>query len=136
MPQSAIGHLVYFIDAKNIPFYRDLLSFLGWSVLYEGDAMLGLTGPHDVSLWFGAALKDLTTDFDARGLNHVALSVPAQGDIDATVDYLKTHGVPSLFETPRHRPDFTQDPAQTYYQVMFVSPDNIQFEVVYIGPKA
>ena len=136
MPQSAIGHLVYFIDTKNAPFYRDLLKYLGWSVMYEGDAMLGLVGPHDVSLWFGAALKDLTTDYDGRGLNHLALSVPAQGDVDAMAAYLSEHGIAALFETPRHRPEFVQDPAQTYYQVMFVSPDGIQFEIVYTGPKS
>lgn len=136
MPQSTIGHLVYFVDTANLVFYRDLLAFLGWSVMYEDATYLGMVGSRKDSLWFGAAPKDLTPDYDGRGLNHLALSVPAQSDVDATVDYLKAHGIAALFETPRHRPDFTQDPTQTYYQVMFVSPDNLQFEVVYIGPKA
>jgi len=50
------------------------------------------------------------------------------------VDYLKKAGVPALFETPRHRPDFCSSPDQTYYQVMFESPDRLLFEVVYSGP--
>ncbi len=37
--------------------------------------------------------------------------------------------------TPRHRPEFSQGPDQTYYQVMFESPDRVLFEVVYTGPK-
>ena len=55
---------------------------------------------------------------------------------DDVVAYLQGKGVATLHETPRHRPEFTGDPAQTYYQVMFVSPDGIQFEIVYTGPKA
>jgi hypothetical protein len=41
-----------------------------------------------------------------------------------------------LFDTPRHRPDFSQSPDHTYYQIMFESPDRILFEVVYTGPLA
>ena len=41
----------------------------------------------------------------------------------------------TLFETPRHRPDFAHGEDTTYYQVMFESPDRILFEIVYTGPK-
>jgi hypothetical protein len=51
------------------------------------------------------------------------------------VTYLKQHGIKALFETPRHRPEFSGSEAETYYQVMFESPDRILFEVVYTGPK-
>jgi hypothetical protein len=49
--------------------------------------------------------------------------------------WLKESGIPHLFETPRHRPEFSEGD-NTYYQVMFESPDRILFEVVYTGPKA
>jgi len=62
--------------------------------------------------------------------------VDTQAGVDATVDYLKSHGVEALFETPRHRPEFSQKPDQTYCQVMFASPDCVLFEVVYSGPKS
>ena len=45
-------------------------------------------------------------------------------------------GVQPLFDTPRHRPEFRDDPKETYYQVMFESPDKVLFEVVYSGLKA
>jgi hypothetical protein len=32
----------------------------------------------------------------------------------------------------RHRPEFAQGEDQTYYQVMFASPDRILLEVVYV----
>ena len=60
--------------------------------------------------------------------------LPGRAD-DATVAYLNSHGVDCLFETPRHRPDFSHSESDTYYQVMFPSPDGILFEHVYIGPK-
>jgi hypothetical protein len=62
------------------------------------------------------------------------VSVEKQSDVDETVTYLKAHGVPVLFETPRHRAEFSGG-GNTYYQVMFESPDKILFEVVYTGPK-
>jgi hypothetical protein len=39
-----------------------------------------------------------------------------------------------LFETPRHRPEFSSEDS-TYYQIMFESPDRILLEFVYTGPK-
>jgi hypothetical protein len=57
-------------------------------------------------------------------------------DVDAAVEYLRGKSVETLFETPRHRPDFGMGEGQTYYQVMFKSPDNLLFEIVYIGAKA
>jgi hypothetical protein len=34
-----------------------------------------------------------------------------------------------------HRPEFSMSTEETYYQVMFESPDRILFEVVYTGTK-
>ena len=63
-----------------------------------------------------------------------------RSDVDAAVDYLRERGITPLFETPRHRPEIIEGTGgpdgHTYYQVMFASPDNLLFEVVYTGPKA
>ena len=135
MIQSSVGHLQYNIDLKNAGFYRDLLTFLGWKVLYDDPDVLGMEGANKVSLWFAAVTKGSGNDYDANGANHIGLSVPHQSDVDETVAYLKAHNVAALFETPRHRPDFCESEDATYYQVMFESPDRILFEVVYTGPK-
>jgi catechol 2,3-dioxygenase-like lactoylglutathione lyase family enzyme len=136
MMQSRVGHLVFNVNSSNIPYYKDLLGALGWSVLYEDAGMLGLGDGRGVSLWFSGQVKPVANDYDGPGLNHLALSVEAQSQVDEAVAYLQAHGIPALFETPRHRPEFTGDPTKTYYQVMFASPDRILFEVVYTGPKA
>lgn len=135
MIQSHIGHIQINIDPQNAGFYKELLTFMGWSVWYEDPEMLGLGDSQNASLWFGARTKTVTNDYDGPGMNHLGLAVPSQADVDAVVDFLREHNIPALFETPRHRPDFSS-PGQTYYQVMFESPDRILFEVVYTGPMA
>ncbi len=133
--QTKLGHLELRVDSANLGFYRELAGFLGWTTLHDGDGMLGIAGSDGASLWFGGSANGAQNDYDGRGVNHLAISAESQSDVDATVAYLKGKGIPALFETPRHRPDFTDSPARTYYQVMFESPDKILFEVVYTGPK-
>ena len=84
----------------------------------------------------GIDVADLT--FGDRHQSHFVdgiLPTP-QADVDATCAYLAEQGVPLLFDTPRHRPEFSGDEASTYYQVMFETPDRLLLEVVYIGPKS
>lgn len=135
MVQTKVGHIVYCVDAANLPFYKDLLTFLGWSIWHENAEMLGVGAADGSSLWFGKVTKDVKNDYDGPGVNHLALQTVKQSEVDEAVAYLKKAGVPALFETPRHRPDFCSSESETYYQVMFESPDRILFEVVYIGPK-
>lgn len=133
--QTQIGHIVFNVEPGNVPFYKDLLGFLGWSPIYEGEGFLGVTNDSGASLWFAGEVKPVQNDYDGPGMNHLAISTATQADVDATAAYLAERGVARLFKTPRHRPEFVGDPARTYYQVMFESPDRILFEVVYTGPK-
>lgn len=133
MPQSTVGHLVYSVRGENLPFYKSLFAFLGWTAGYDVPEMLGLWSSNGVGVWFGAGAKAVANDYDGPGLNHLALHVESVAAVDETVAYLKSQGVAALFETPRHRPDFSE-PGKTYYQVMFESPDRVLFEVVYVGP--
>lgn len=136
MPNASIGHLQFNVQPENLAYYRDLLSFLGWQVLYDVEGLVGMGGPHDSSLWFAGQCKPVANDYDGPGLNHLGLNVPAQADVDAAVNYLRSKGVDLLFDTPRHRSEFSSGDDNTYYQVMFETPDRILLEIVYIGPKA
>jgi hypothetical protein len=135
MIQSHIGHIQFNIDMQNAGFYKDLLAFMGWSVWYDDPNLLGLGDSQNASLWFSSVTKPCANDYDGPGANHLGLAVAAQADVDAVVDFLKERGIPTMFDTPRHRPEFSA-PGQTYYQVMFESPDHILFEVVYTGLAA
>jgi len=133
--QTRFGHIQFNVQPANLPFYRDLLPFLGWPIIFEGEGFVGVGGPSGDSLWFIGYVKPVSNDYDGPGLNHIALSAASQAEVDAVVAYLAEHGVPALFETPRHRPEFSHGPENTYYHVMFESPDRILWEVVYTGPK-
>ena len=134
--QTSLGHLELHVQPTSLPFYRELFAFLGWNTIVANDEMLGVGGANEASLWFVAHVKEgVTNDYDGVGVNHIAIKADSIADVDSTVTYLRDSGVAALFETPRHRPEFSQDPADTYYQVMFESPDRILFEVVYTGPK-
>ena len=133
MIKSRLGHFQINTNPQNIGFYKDMFDFLGWSVLYEDPTMVGVGCEQGTSLWFCTPLKEANNDYDGIGMNHVGIMVDSQADVDATVAYLKEHGVQALFETPRHRPEFAESPDHTYYQVMFESPDRVLFEVVYTG---
>jgi catechol 2,3-dioxygenase-like lactoylglutathione lyase family enzyme len=132
--KSTVGHLQINIDKANLGFYRDLFTFLGWKVLVDEPEAIGVFDEHKASFWFGEGLKKVKNDYDGIGVNHLAVSVPNQTDVDEVVTYLGQHDIKCLFGTPCHRPEFSGE-GHTYYQVMFESPDHILFEVVYTGLK-
>ncbi len=128
-----LGHVQINIDAANLGFYADLLGFLGWNQVMANEFMAGY-GSGGTSLWFVGAANGARNDYDGAGANHIAIAAESVADVDAAAAYLAEKGIEALFETPRHRPDFGMGEGQTYYQVMFASPDNLLFEVVYTGP--
>ena len=134
--QNSVSHIQFNVDPAHLSFYRDLTAYLGWKTIYDGDGMLGVGGKDQCSLWFAGQVKEVSNDYDGPGMNHLAIAAESQADVDAAAAYLKQHNVALLFGTPQHRPDFAQSEDQTYYQVMFESPDRILLEVVYTGPKS
>ncbi|MBT3315538.1 MAG: hypothetical protein HN390_13100 [Anaerolineae bacterium] len=132
MIKTTLGHIQLNVNSQNLPFYKDLFAFLSWKTLHEDATALGV-GSADASLWFVGAAKGTKNDYDGTGMNHLALHVQNQSDVDQMVEYLQGKDIASLFDTPRHRPEFSEDTDHTYYQVMFETPDKILLEVVYIG---
>lgn len=135
MQATPIGHLQFNVRGENLPFYRDLLTFLGWDLIGEWPGMIGLGSLAGQSVWFSGQVKEVSNDYDGPGLNHLAFAAASIADVDEAVAWLQERGVAALFETPRHRPEFSADEQSTYYQVMFETPDRILIEIVYIGPK-
>ena len=134
--QTRVHHLQFNVRPDNLPFYRDLLQMLGWASIHEDETGLGVAEPGGQgSLWFFGIANDAANDYDGPGLNHFAFGADKQGDVDGATAWLRERGVELLWETPRHREEFSGD-GTTYYQAMFESPDRIQFEIVYTGPKS
>jgi catechol 2,3-dioxygenase-like lactoylglutathione lyase family enzyme len=134
--RTSIAHIQFNVRPGNIGFYREVLGFLGWQTIAEGDGYFGTVGKHGESLWFLGNVKDVANDYDGPGMNHLAIGAETQSDVDTAAEFLTGRGVELLFETPRHRPDFSQSESDTYYQIMFETPDRILMEFVYTGPKA
>ncbi len=133
MIHAKIDHIQFNVDPQNLTFYKDLFAFVGWETIHEGATMLGVGDGSFSSLWFLGEIKDVKNDYDGAGMNHLALQVKEQNEVDEMVAYLQERNIPCLFETPRHRPEFSSSDDQTYYQVMFETPDKILLEVVYMG---
>ena len=109
------------------------MEFMGWSVIFETDGTIGYKSKTNGDLWFVEADKNESNDYDAKGVNHISLRVDEMANVDEVKDFLEKKNVKMLFDTPKHRPEFTANPNETYYQIMFESTDKILFEIVYIG---
>jgi catechol 2,3-dioxygenase-like lactoylglutathione lyase family enzyme len=133
--QTHLGHIQFNVRLDNMPFYNDLMTLLGWQMLYNSESMIGFGDKNGTSLWFSGDVKEVANDYDGPGMNHLGIAASSQADVNAVTAYLAEEGVAPLFDTPRHRPEFMGDPEQTYYQVMFETSDRILLEVVYTGPK-
>lgn len=73
--------------------------------------------------------KYLPNNFHRKniGLNHLAFRVESRGEVDQfTNDFLKTHGIPTLYGTPKLFPEY----GPNYYAVYFEDPDRLKLEVV------
>jgi catechol 2,3-dioxygenase-like lactoylglutathione lyase family enzyme len=133
--KTQFGHMQINVPAASLPFYRDLMSFLGWTTIYGDDTMLGVGDANKTSLWFVGTDQSASNDYDSVGMNHLAISTETQADVDVAAAWLTEQGVAHLFDTPRHREEFSAGEGQTYYQVMFETPDHLLIEVVYTGPR-
>ena len=131
--KSYLYHLQINIDFENLPFYKGLMEFMGWRVIFETESVVGYKSHVDGDLWFVKTDSKNFGDYDAKGVNHISLRADEMKNVDEVKTYLEKNKIAVLFDTPRHRPEFTSGEDETYYQIMFESPDKALFEVVYIG---
>lgn len=136
MISSYFYHAQLNIDFTNLDFYKGFMEFMGWSVIFEMDTVIGFKSNSTGDIWFVKTSLNETTNYDAKGTNHISFRVNNQSDIDVAKDYLESKEVKMLFDTPRHRPEFVSKENETYYQIMFETPDKLLFEIVYIGVKS
>ena len=136
--QTGIAHVQFVVKAANLPFYTDLFEVLGWQTMVADDETVGVAGKNGESLWFigqteggdGPGIDQMAIG----AMNHLAVGAESQADVDTVAAFLTARGVEMLYETPRHRPDFVESADETYYQIMFETPDRVLLEFVYTGP--
>ena len=87
--QSQLGHLQINIKRENLLFYKELLAFLEWQVVYSTDDFIGAADKNGASVWFMGFANDAQNDYDGVGMNHLAFGVAQQRDVDAAVAYYR-----------------------------------------------
>ena len=133
MISSYFYHTQLNIDFDNVRFYKDFMHFIGWSIIFETEGVIGFKSKTNGDVWLVKASINESTNYDAKGTNHISFRVNSQTDVDTIKGYLESKGIKMLFGTPKHRPEFANTKDETYYQIMFETPDKLLFEVVYIG---
>lgn len=111
------------------------MEFMGWKIIFGDESAVGYKSNTNGDIWFIKTGKNKTVDYDAKGVNHISFRVDNMTDVDKVKSHLEKIKIKMLFDTPRHRHEFSASKDETYYQIMFESPDKILFEVVYIGTK-
>lgn len=130
---TTFNHLSFNVsDAKkSLPFYKELLTFLGYSVVSESPDHLGMrNSPTDV--W----ISETDSKFKAKGfhrkstgINHICFGVKSRAEVDKfNNEFLKKRKIPALYNSPKAFPEYTKD----YYAVYFEDPDRIKIEVAYL----
>ena len=111
------------------------MEFMGWNTIFEMDEVVGYRSGTNEDVWFVKTQNKEVQDHDGIGMNHISFRVNTISDVDVIHSFLEKKDIKMLFDTPKHRPEFSSSPKETYYQIMFKSPDGILFEVVYVGKK-
>ena len=131
--ETSFNHLqIYVSNPKvSIPFYKELLTYLGYTVVKEDKTRLGMRNePTDI--WLKEAPKETRSlGFNRRnvGVNHLAFGVSKKEDVDKFCrEFLIPRGIKPLYNSPRPFPEYTE----RYYAVYFEDPNKIKLEVVFL----
>ena len=102
-------------------FYKELLAYFDYKIIFENDSLLGLTND-STDFWIVRTPPEhLSKSFHRKGpgLNHIAFRVFSNLDVDAfTNEFLKFRNTTPLYNSPHLFPEYTE----SYYAVSFEDP--------------
>ncbi|HTK03184.1 MAG TPA: hypothetical protein VL401_00205 [Alphaproteobacteria bacterium] len=130
--KSFVYHIQINVSNKDIsfPFYKSLLNYFDYKVLYEDETTLGL-GNEKTDIWLIQTEESFISNKFHRkntGLNHFAFGLENKKDVDQFVEsFLKPNGIKPIYGTPKEFPEYDEG----YYAVYFEDPDRIKLEVTY-----
>jgi catechol 2,3-dioxygenase-like lactoylglutathione lyase family enzyme len=128
--KASIGHLGINLsnEETSFPFWQDLLTYLGFTIVPDGDHFDATDGRS--YLCVSVTKADQPQPFHRRrtGLNHIAFQVSSAEEVDRFVtEYLGPRGVAPLYGGAKAYPHYVDG----YYAVYFEDPDRIKVEVTY-----
>lgn len=80
--KSHLYHLQVNIDFANRSFYQELMTFLGWEVIFATADVVGYKNTQSGDIWFCKAIKNEQGDYDKTGVNQISIRVESIGDVD------------------------------------------------------
>jgi len=134
MRTSGVHHVDLVVSSieRSLPFYRELLSPLGYHRVGEvegerGETIWYLSGP-GTSIGLREAQSEREQAFDRYevGLHHLAFEASSRAAVDERSAWLRTHGV----EIESGPEEYGYSPG--YYAVFFFDPDGIKLEIVHV----
>ena len=133
MEINGIAHVMLTVGnfEASVPFYEQMLSFLGLRRLIKNDDMLYYVGGRTAIGIMRADEAHRTERFVQRrvGLHHVCLRARERADVDTFHDFLRKLGA-KIVHPPEEGPW-----APGYYSVLFEDPDGIRIEMNYVPGK-
>lgn len=131
--KSTLNHLGLNVSDKELsfPFYKELLSYLGYELFEENESSLAMV-TKSMGVWLHETHekhKDTKYHRKGTGLNHIAFKVDSKEDVDKFYnEFLKPRSIKTLYGTPKHFPEYTDK----YYAVFFEDPDRVKLEVMFM----
>ena len=104
--KASFEHIGLNVSGQNtMAFYKEMLAFLEFSVVAEGEGWAGLSDG-DLSIWITPAQAQQNEyNRDAVGLNHLGLHLASVAEVDQfEAGFLKPHGVTPILDSPRTLP--------------------------------
>jgi catechol 2,3-dioxygenase-like lactoylglutathione lyase family enzyme len=129
-----IDHLAIRVSdlERSRAFYDQVLGFLGFTIEWEFDRVIGWTNG-ETMFWIteadaqGRKHKHRTGDV---GYHHYAFELGAREDVDALYAFLLDQGI-TIVDAPADYPDY----GEGYYAVYFLDPDDLKLEVMFFLEK-
>jgi hypothetical protein len=79
--KSHFYHLQLNISFSHLPFYKDLMGFLGWSIIFETPDTIGFKSDRSGDVWFVDNMSTETLNYDKKGINHLSIRVEKQENV-------------------------------------------------------
>jgi catechol 2,3-dioxygenase-like lactoylglutathione lyase family enzyme len=133
MEINGIAHIQLTVNdlQRAMPFYEEVLGFMGMQAVVKAPNMLYMIGGRTAVALIRSSEENREYEFDQRriGLHHICFRARSREDIDALYAFLLEHRVKIV-----HPPE-DGSWAPGYYSLLFEDPEGIRLEVNFAPGK-
>jgi catechol 2,3-dioxygenase-like lactoylglutathione lyase family enzyme len=133
MEINGIAHIQLTVNdlAQALPFYEEVLAFMGMTAVVKNPEFLYMIGGRTAVAITRCSPENQDVVFDQRriGLHHVCFRARSREDVDALYEFLRTRNVKIV------RPPAEGSWAPGYYSLLFEDPEGIRLELNFVPGK-